>query len=191
MDNRGFWNDVLRFGAILGVIMGLSGIFETYGLYVSKSPGLHTAIFIEAIVILILFVWLLYAFARRRSMRYEPREGFTYAQALLYVICLSAAAGIIAGVMKYIFVSIIGFDTLMNGYIGLLEYCKNMFSGGELPGFYTQMLDDMIETVRMAEKPSILQDVFGSLQTYAVGGTVLGLVISGIVRRDPVITHEE
>lgn len=190
MNNRGFWNDVLRCGAILGIIMGASGIFETYAL-ISGSHGLLGAMLLEMIVVLAVFVWLLYAFARKRSRLYEPQEGFSYAQALLYVICMSAAAGVIAGVMKYVFVSIIGYGTMIDGYMDILEYYRATVVQADMPEMYVKMFDDMIEAVRISERPSILATVFGSLETYAVGGALLGLIISGIVRRDPVITHNE
>lgn len=190
MNNRGFWNDVLRCGAILGIVMGLSGIVETY-VMTSGSHGLITAMAVEMIVVLVVFVWLLYAFARKRSRLYEPQEGFSYAQALLYVICVAAAAGVIAGVMKYVFISIIGYDALVTGYIDMLGYYRAMLVQSHVPDSYVQMMDEMIESVRISERPSILYTVFDSLETYAIGGTILGLIISGIVRRDPVITHHQ
>lgn len=178
----------MRCGAILGIIMGASGIFETYAL-ISGSHGLLGVMLLEMIVVLAVFVWLLYAFARKRSRLYEPQEGFSYAQALLYVICMSAAAGVIVGVMKYVFVSIIGYDTMIDGYMDILEYYRATVVQADMPDMYVKMFDDMIEAVRISERPSILATVFGSLETYAVGGALLGLIISGIVRRDPVITH--
>lgn len=181
---------MLRSGAILGVVMGASGILETYAV-ISRSHGFVSAMAVEMIVVFILFVWLLYAFARKRSRLYEPQEGFSYAQALLYVICLSAAAGVISGVMKYVFISIMGFDALVSGYMDILEYYRSAVVGAHMPGAYVQMMDDMIEAVRISERPSILRTVFDSLETYAVGGTILGLIISGIVRRDPVITRND
>lgn len=190
MNNRGFWNDVLRYGAILGIVMGLSGILETY-VMMSGSHGLINMMAVEMIAVFVLFVWLLYAFARKRSRLYEPQEGFSYAQALLYIICLSAAAGVIAGVMKYVFVSIIGYDALVTGYIEMLGYYKAALVQSHMPDTYVRIMDDMIESVRISERPSILHTVFDSLETYAIGGTILGLVISGIVRRDPVITNHQ
>ncbi len=190
MNNRGFWNDVLRNGAILGAVMGASGILETYAV-ISHSRSLVSGIALEMIAVFVLFVWLLYTFARKRSQLYEPQEGFSYAQALLYIICLSAAAGVIASVMKYVFISIMGFDALVSGYIDILEYCRSVVAGMHMPEWYVQIMDDMIERVRISERPSILLTVFDSLETYAVGGTILGLIISGIVRRDPVITRKE
>ncbi|MDE6862635.1 MAG: DUF4199 domain-containing protein [Alistipes sp.] len=187
MNNRGFWNDVLRCGAILGIVMGASGIFETYALI--SDSHLMGVLVLEMIVVLVVFVGLLYAFARKRSKAYEPQEGFSYAQALLYTICMSAAAGVIAAVMKYVFVSIIGYDVLVAGYMDTLEYYRATMVQASMPDMYVKMLDDMIEAVRISERPSILHTVFDSFETYAIGGTILGLVISGIVRRDPVITH--
>ncbi len=35
MDNRGFWSDTLRGGAWLGLLMGLSAVLETYGMFLS------------------------------------------------------------------------------------------------------------------------------------------------------------
>lgn len=189
MNNRGFWNDVLRCGAILGIVMGLSGILETYAM-ISGSHGFVGVMALEMIVVLVIFVWLLYAFTRKRSRLYEPHEGFSYSQALLYVICLSAAAGVIASVMKYVFISIVGYGQLVAGYMDMLEYYRGMFVESRMPQAYLQMMDDMIEAVRISERPSILHTVFDSLETYAIGGTILGLVISGIVRRDPVITQK-
>ena len=37
--NNNFWNDALRSGAILGLVMGLSRVFESYMLYISDMKG--------------------------------------------------------------------------------------------------------------------------------------------------------
>ncbi len=173
MDNRGFWSDTLRGGAWLGLLMGLSAVLETYGMFLSGSEGA---------LLLVMFEWMLYRLARRRAERCAPELGFAYSQALLFTICLSAAAGIIAGVMKYVFVSIVGYDTVTNGYLDMLYHYKTVASAADMSAGYVQLLDDMIESVRTARRPSILATVFSSLESYAVVG---GLVISGIVRRDP------
>lgn len=185
MDNRGFWSDTLRGGAWLGLLMGLSAVLETYGMFLSGSEGALLLVMFEWLAVAVLFVWMLYRLARRRAERCAPELGFAYSQALLFTICLSAAAGIIAGVMKYVFVSIVGYDTVTNGYLDMLYHYKTVASAADMSAGYVQLLDDMIESVRTARRPSILATVFSSLESYAVAGAAAGLVISGIVRRDP------
>ncbi len=50
MDNRGFWSDTLRGGAWLGLLMGLSAVLETYGMFLSGSEGA---------LLLVMFGWML------------------------------------------------------------------------------------------------------------------------------------
>ena len=76
--------------------------------------------------------------------------------------------------MKYVFVSIVGYDTVTNGYLDMLYHYKTVASAADMSAGYVQLLDDMIESVRTARRPSILATVFSSLESYAVVGAAAG-----------------
>ena len=81
MDNRGFWSDTLRGGAWLGLLMGLSAVLETYGMFLSGSEGALLLVMFEWLAVAVVFVWMLYRLARRRAERCAPELGFAYSQA--------------------------------------------------------------------------------------------------------------
>ena len=117
MNSRDFWYDVLRSGAILGIVMALSSIFERYVLVFSDlSLGAAAlAYFGEWLVTYILFVWLLVRFTRRRREATDPQFGFSYSSALSYILLISMLAGVIVGVADTLFISAMGFDSFVAG----------------------------------------------------------------------------
>ena len=182
--NNNFWNDALRSGAILGLLMGASRIFESYMLFISDMKGVNTLLVIEWLVAAVAFVYLLYRFAKQRSMRFSAREGYSYGQALSYLLMVSILAGVIVGVAEFFFNQIVGYDAIVAGYISLIDEYGEMVASAGVPASSMQVLEQLKTTMRNAVEPTILNSVFSALNLYFMTGGILALLISAFVKRD-------
>ena len=193
MNSRDFWYDVLRTGAILGIVMALSSIYERYVLVFSDlSLGAAAlAYFGEWLVTYILFVWLLVRFTRRRREATDPQFGFSYSSALSYILLISMLAGVIVGVADTLFISAMGFDSYVAGNVERLTELKTMYHTMGIGGSDLKIFDDMIHAIRTSVQPSMLRSVFSSFSHYIMVGGIPGLIIAGFMRRDPQIPASE
>lgn len=193
MNSRDFWYDVLRSGAILGIVMALSSIFERYVLVFSDlSLGAAAlAYFGEWLVTYILFVWLLVRFTRCRREATDPQFGFSYSSALSYILLISMLAGVIVGVADTLFISAMGFDSFVAGNAERLTEVRTMYQNMGIGGSELKIFDDMIHAIRTSVQPSMLQSVFSSFSHYIMVGGIPGLIIAGFMRRDPQIPVSE
>lgn len=182
--NNNFWNDALRSGAILGLVMGLSRIFESYQLYLSDMQGVTTLIVLEWLFAAALFVYLLYRFAKQRSMRFSQKEGYSYGQAMSYLLIVSMLTGIIVGVMEYLFTEFVGYDAIVAGYISLIDEYRTMVASAGVPASSMGVLEQLKGTIRDSQEPTILNNVLSALNLYFMTGGVVSLVISAFVKRD-------
>ena len=193
MNSRDFWYDVLRSGAVLGIVMALSSIFERYVLVFSDlSLGAAAlAYFGEWLVTYILFVWLLVRFTRRRREATDPQFGFSYSSVLSYILLISMLAGVIVGVAETLFISAMGFDSFVAGNAERLTEVRTMYQNMGIGGSELKIFDDMIHAIRTSVQPSMLQSVFSSFSHYIMVGGIPGLIIAGFMRRDPQIPVSE
>lgn len=180
MEKNNFWNDVCRNGAILGILMSASMVFEQSMLLRGSMSALST-MSVEWLLIAVLFIYLLHRFTKQRSALYSADEGFTFGQGWGYVTAMSAAAGLIVGVATYLYRNVIlGYETYTSRLTDAMgELLSNVPSG--MSSNYAAMLQQMKD----APAPSILSTVGGSLFSYVLTGAVIGLFIGGILSRAP------
>ena len=193
MINREYWHDVLRSGAILGLVMALSSIFERYLLLASNlTLGTATMLYLgEAVVACVVFLWLIVRFTRRRRDAGDPRFGFNYSTALSYILLISMLAGVIVGVAGTIFTSAIGYDAYIAGNIARLEEAKTLYEGLGVGANDLVLFDEMVHRIRTAPQPTMLQNVLASFSNYILFGGIPGLIIAGVLSRKPQAPIEE
>lgn len=193
MINREYWHDVLRSGAILGLVMALSSIFERYLLLASNlTLGTATMLYLgEAVVACVVFIWLIVRFTRRRRDAGDPRFGFNYSTALSYILLISMLAGVIVGVAGTIFTSAIGYDAYIAGNISRLEEAKTLYEGLGVGANDLVLFDEMVHRIRTAPQPTMLQNVLASFSNYILFGGIPGLIIAGVLSRKPQVPIEE
>lgn len=193
MINREYWHDVLRSGAILGLVMALSSIFERYLLLASDlTLGTATMLYLgEAVVACVVFIWLIVRFTRRRRDAGDPRFGFNYSTALSYILLISMLAGVIVGVAGTIFTSAIGYDAYIAGNISRLEEAKTLYEGLGVGANDLVLFDEMVHRIRTAPQPTMLQNVLASFSNYILFGGIPGLIIAGVLSRNPQAPIEE
>lgn len=185
--NRDFWYDVLRSGAIIGVVMALSFVVERYLLAYSQIPLLKASAiyFIEWLVVCGIFIWLLVRFTRRRANAADPKMGFPYSLALSYILMVSALAGVLVGVADTAYVSTMGYDGYINGIVERIEQLKEMYISMGVSATEMDMFDEYASKLRFVEQPSMWLNVVSKLQSYMIFGGLPGFIIAGIVSRRP------
>lgn len=187
MNKTGFWGDALRDGAILGVVMALSRVLESY-LLVDLEFSLDRMsiiVFVEMIAATVAFVWLLHRFTKRRAMAAPMEEGFPYGSGLIYAFTISVLTGVIVGFASYLFIEVVGYQNYVEGYVGRIDQMGAMMPGSEA------LIDDLVEAVESSPKPSIFDNILASVNNYIITGTILGLIIARMVRREPQIFNKE
>ena len=187
MNNKTFFSDAMMAGAIVGVVMALSRIFERYELFFSSSDLLSVVIpyAIEWLLAVGVFVWMLFFFTRRRAKAVDPEVGFSYGQALSFVLLVSMLAGVIVGVADTIYVNAMGYDVYINGMVARIAEMRNIYVEAGLSQTDVKAFEDMAAAARMAEQPSIFANIFMEFYNYVLFGGLPGLIIAAIVRRNP------
>lgn len=187
MNNKTFFSDAMMAGAIVGVVMALSRIFECYELFYSTSELLSvvTPYAIEWVLMVGIFVWLLFFFTRRRAKAADAEVGFSYGQALSFVLVVSMLAGIIVGLADTIFINAMGYDVYVDGMVSRIAEMRNLYIEAGLTQADVKSFDEMAAAARMTEQPSIFMNIFVDLYNYILFGGLPGLIIAAIVRRQP------
>lgn len=187
MNNKTFFSDAMMAGAIVGVVMALSRIFERYELFFSTSELLSvvTPYAIEWVLMVGIFVWLLFFFTRRRAKAADAEVGFSYGQALSFVLVVSMLTGIIVGLADTIFINAMGYDVYVDGMVTRIAEMRNLYIEAGLTQADVKSFDEMAAAARMTEQPSIFMNIFVDLYNYILFGGLPGLIIAAIVRRQP------
>ena len=181
MEKTNFWKDVAKYGAIIGVLLAVSFMLETR-LMLSASFGLYA---LEWIVVVALHYYLLHRFTRQYSINnFSAETGFSFGQGYGYVLSVSAVAGIIVGLVQYLYLH------LFIGYANYTERIANTFTeyiaqNGGVPASMESMLAQTFEQLQNAPEPSMLKTVWGGTFSGVLFGAIFGLIIAGVLARAP------
>lgn len=181
--NREFWYDVLRSGAIIGGVMSLSRIFERYMLSFSEIDIMRSsAIYaIEWLVAAVVLIWLLARYAKRRANAVPVEIGVTYSYMLSFILLTSMLAGVLVGVADTLFISIVGYENYIMGFVGRIDQLQALYIERGVPVESLTFLDEMSTQMRQVEQPTIFAAVFNLLEIYAASCLIPGFVIAAIV----------
>lgn len=193
MRNNVFLNEALKYGAILGIMMSLSTMFETYVLYYSdialaKASMLY---FVEWLIVASVYVWLLYRFSKKYSFNnFDSSEGFDFGQGFGFVVTLALFVAIMVGVTTTIFQSVMGFDGFINGYIARIdEFVAYMGENNIAMNSMAESLEEVRDNIRAITQPSMLENILAAIYSYVLIGIIIGLIIAAILRRKPIIVE--
>ena len=184
MEPKTFWNDVARWGAIVGALLAASFVVESL-ITTSGRMGLYYLMMLEWIGVVVLHFWLLLRFVRSRSALYGADEGFTFGQGYGCVMAVSLFAGVIVGVVQAVYLHlIVGYANYVEQTIAAMT---NMIaqSGSQMPASLEGLLAQSFEQLRNAPAPSVLQSVWSGLFSSLLFGAVFGLIIAAITSRAP------
>lgn len=182
MIGKSFWQEVLRDGAILGLVMAASHLFESFMLFGDMSlSSMSLVVTIEMLVAAIFFVWYLYRSAKRCSLEADPQIGFPYSTGLLYVFVMSVLSGVLVGLSHIIYINAIGgYGAYVDAVVVRFEQMAEL-----MPVDNSALFDQMIDQLTASEKPTAMQAIVSSVNNYIISGGFMGLIIAGVVRREP------
>lgn len=174
-----FWNEVCKYGAIIGLVMSVAFVIEQ-SLMLSGWFSTMGLVWILAAVV---YIALLYRFAKRRREQYGHEQGFPLSRGLGFILALILSSALIKG----------------GGGIPLSQ-CFHRIFGVYRPIYFridpvrrgrkTSCVDGgrirrMLKTIQEAPEPSILATVWASIWGNLIVGLVLGLILAGILARAP------
>lgn len=184
MERNNFWNDAAKGGAVIGAVLSVSFILENL-MTLSGKMSLYALLAVEWIAVVVLHYYLLHRFTRQRSMLYGVEEGFTFGQGYGYLLTVSGFAGIITGVVQYVYLHlIVGYSNYTEKLTVALTDMLSM-SGGGVPASMEAMLAQSMEQIQSAPAPSVLSTVWGGVFTSLLFGALFGLIIAGVLSRAP------
>lgn len=183
MKNNNFWNDAAKYGAILGAVLSVSFILENM-MTLSGRMSMYALLTLEWIVAVALHYYLLHRYTRNRSRLYTAGEGFTFGQGYGFLLVISGFAGILVGLVQYIYLHLIlGYA---NYTTRLTEAITDMISrSGEVPASMESMIAQSMEQLQTAPVPSVLSTVWAGMFSSLLFGAVFGLIIAGVLARAP------
>lgn len=193
MINTYFWKDILNKGAILGVLMTVSAIFEQCTIIYGGTISWMSAMGFEYVVSIVVYVWLIYRFAKHFSLQVMDMQKdiktFSYAQGFLYVIMLSILTGVVVGLGTYIFRHfVVGYTEYVEATIRAMQ---NALKESQLPSSVTSSYKQLFSQMASQVEPTIFSVLLSSCWNYMFTGTLLGLVIAGIVKREPQLFNSD
>lgn len=186
--DRNLLSDAASKGAILGVLMLASHILEQTLMLQGSLSTLMIAV-IEMLAVAVLFVYLVWRFAKRASMEFGDEEvGYSYGQGLLYVITLSVLAGIVVGLGSYVYMHfIIGYENYIEKVSAMYS---SLLSTAAIPASVASVYEQMLEQIQSQPEPSIFGTLWSSLWSYLFWGLIVGLFVAAAVKRDPKLSDE-
>lgn len=176
-----FWNDAAKYGAILGALLSASTIIET-SLSLSGVKSLYMLILFEWIAVVAVHYYLLHRFTRSRSQLYTPEEGFTFGQGYAYLLTISGFAGILFGIVQYIYVHVIlGYE---NYTTKLMDAMTSMISqSGGVPASMEGIFSQIMTQIQTTPEPSVISTVWSGFFMSVLFGALFGLIIAGMLAR--------
>lgn len=192
MKENSFWSDAWKYGAILGVLASVSRLFEDYLIYYSSVPLERMAVtyLIEILIYAVIFIYLLVRFTKRRSQMFA-NEGFTFGQGFGYSFTLIILAMIIVGVLRTIFIQIMGFNDYIDGFIGRIDQFEAYMTENESLAKSmgdSDLMGDMEEMrieLRAMKQPSMFLNVWSAVNSSAFVALILASIIGFNTRRKP------
>ena len=191
MNDKSFFSDVLRDGALLGLVMALLCIFKNYLQMQVDMPitKMYLLLSLATILSIVLFVWMLYRFLKRRSQSADEREGFTYGQGLIYAFVLSLLTGIVVGLANTLFIAVVGYENYVESLVAnmdnTVDFVASLSPAGAAIGDYEEMMSTLVDKLESSSRPTVFDNIFASLNNYITWGTLLGLILARVVRREP------
>ena len=174
-----FWNEVCKYGAIIGLIMSVAFIVEQYLMLSGRFSTMGLVWILAAVV----YIVLLYRFAKRRREQYSHEQGFPLSYGLSFILSLILSSALIKGVVEYLYRSVfVGYSEYIDRYTSALV---RFAESGNLPASMEGLFAEILKTIQESSEPSILATVWASIWGNLIVGLVLGLILAGILARAP------
>ena len=173
-----FWSDAARYGAYVGLLLAASSVLET-GVLFSGKIGLYAIIMIEWLAVAVLHFYLLLRFTRRRSALAAAADGFSFGEGYGYVLSMSLPAGLLLGVVNYIFLH------LVLGYGNYVDKIGDIFARLAGKSGMTGPVEALVEQLRNTPEPSLFSTILGGIWSSVFFGLFFGVIVAGMTARAP------
>lgn len=172
MKQTAFWREASQGGAVIGLV-GVA--FSAVSLLLPKTAG------ILGIVNMAIVIYLLFWFTRRRALQFQ-QEGFSYGQALGFIVAMSIFVGIITGAYQ-----IVASNWLFTAqYEQMYEQMLSAFAQAGINGDEAELISSMYRSMIFSPMPALLWSIFGSV----VGNGFYGLFVAIAAKREPELFDE-
>ena len=188
-----FLNDMLTKGAILGGVMMVSGILETSMICYGSSSKWLAIMTAEIFVAMAIYIWLTFRFTKNYAKLVLAERKhlpfFSFGNGFAYVVSISMLSGVIATLGNYMFRHyIVGFENYISANVKLIQ---DVISNTEVPASMVGTYDQMFKTIESQSEPSLISAIFSGVWTYLISGTVVGLIVAAITKREPQIFDKQ
>ena len=162
MKNK-FWNEASRGGAILGLT---AMAFALLGMVLPQSVG-----FVLNLASFVVTLYLLFYFTKRRADQF-PKDGYSYAQCLGFIVAMGIFAGIIAGAYQIVASNFLFpekyeemYNTIIATYAQMGTFDNNMMD----------MMKTLMRSYLFSPIPVLITQVLASIFTYGFYGLFVAL----------------
>ena len=188
-----FLNDMLTKGAILGGVMMVSNILETSMVYYGGDTKWLTIMTVETFVAMAIYIWLVVRFTKSYAkLVLAERENmpfFSYGNGFSYVVSISMLAGVIAALGGYMFRHyVVGFENYISANVKMIQ---DVISHTEVSASMVGTYEQMFKTLESQSEPSIISAIFSGVWTYLISGSIVGLIVAAITKREPKIFDKQ
>ena len=183
METKFSWNQVARQGAVLGIILAASSLFE-WESALSGKLGLMGLMCLEWIAVVVLHYYLLNRYTKQYGAAFSAEEGFPFWRAYGYLLNVSLFAGVVVGAVQALYMhAIVGYANYIARYVEMMKgLMAQMSSGGQQTA---AILRQTMEQMQQAEAPSIISTAFSGMWSVVFFGVVFGLIIAAVLARSP------
>lgn len=183
MEKNNFWNNAARQGAILGAVLAVSSVLENM-MMLSGRLTLYALLTVETIAVIVLHYYLLHRYTRQRAALYTAGEGFTFGQGYGYLLAVSGFAGVIVGIVQYIYLHlIVGYANYVDHVVASVT--ETLAASGGMSASMEPLLNQMIAQMQSAPEPTVLATVWSGIFSSLLFGAFFGLIIAGVQTRAP------
>ena len=172
MKQTTFWREASQGGAVIGLV-GIA--FSAVSLLFPKTAGILG--FVNMAVVIYLLFW----FTRRRALQFQ-QKGFSYGQALGFIVAMGIFVGIITGAYQ-----VVASNWLFTAqYEQMYEQMLSAFAQAGIKGDEVELFASMYRSMIFSPMPALLWSIFGSV----VGNGLYGLFVAIAAKREPELFDE-
>ncbi len=182
--NKSYWNEVAKYGLLLGIVMGASKIFEQT-LVLSGNLTYMSWIVVEWLLIAVLYFSILYKATKKRALSLDPALGFSFFQGVGYMSLISMFAAVPISCLYYVYInSIVGYDNYIDSLVTVLT---SVVESQPMDNQTVSMVEMLVDQIGSQPQVSIFETLYGTVVQYAFLGVVAGLILAGFIARKPEI----
>ena len=162
MKNK-FWNEASRGGAILGLV---TMAFSLLGMVLPQSVS-----FVVNVASFVVTLYLLFFFTKRRADQF-PKEGYSYAQCLGFIVAMGIFAGIIAGAYQIVASNFLFPEKFEEMYNTVIATYAQM---GTFDNNMMDMMKTMMHSYIYSPIPVLITQVLASIFTFGFYGLFIAI----------------